>query len=216
MFEKILITLDAISPFLLLLLLYQKRFRIIERGNPVFYFIIVQFIANMICNWMDLKLGKNNILIYFINCVLSFLILSIYFFQKFSFSHKWIIMSTIFLSFMLFSILDLIYWEKLITFNSNVFTVASFVITIYGLLYYYDQLIQPVPVSLKKSRDFWFVTGLFTYYASSFFIFATYKILTRNFTKNMGILWQIHNIIFLIMCVYLFIGFLCNPSQKSK
>jgi hypothetical protein len=91
--------------------------------------------------------------------------------------------------------------------------VASFLLVTYCLIYYLEKLKFPATDKITKSANFWFVTGILTYYSGCFFIFITFKnlTLTQHISNGIILIWRIHNVIFMIMFVYFFIGMLCKP-----
>ncbi|QHT66273.1 hypothetical protein GXP67_06175 [Rhodocytophaga rosea] len=117
--------------------------------------------------------------------------------------------------FLVFAFVNILLWEGLDTFNSNSYSVASFFIIAYCLLYYYQKLTNPATMSIFESRDFYYVTGLLVYFTSCFFIFVSYRKLTQENVSNLGLLWMIHNVVFLLMCIFFLIGFLCKPSPQK-
>ncbi len=122
---------------------------------------------------------------------------------------------TICILFTVFFFYNIYRWESVTVFNSNTFGVACFVFCCYSLYYYVRILRKPSVDNITKSGIFWFVTGIFSYYTVSFFIFLTYNKLTQEKTPLLMITWQVHNVVFLIMCIYFFIGIRCLHLQKK-
>jgi len=206
--------LDIISP-LALLVFALLRGNIQLRRDYIFWFIMCQALINGIAIIYDKLLLKDNLFLYHINCGLSFTILTIYFISIIKLRNiKFFIYIAAFL-FFLFFVINLSIWENLQTFNSNSFSIASLIIVTYSLLYYLENLLNPDTVNIAGSKHFWFVTGLLTYYASNFFIFVTYRYFTQNNIQATGILWQTHNVIFLMLCLYLLKGMICKPLQEK-
>ena len=69
--------------------------------------------------------------------------------------------------------------------------------------------------------NIWVFISFLFYYAGSFFIFLTYKILTQKGIntnlleerKSLGTLWGIHNIIYFISCLIATFGLLWKKFQ---
>jgi hypothetical protein len=206
--------LDSLAPAVLLILVLVKR--IDFRHDYVVHFIAVQFLCNFLASVLgDLLDHDNNLYVYHLNCFVSFVLLSLHFRQVFrnvTYQKATLVILIMFVGFFL---LNVSLWEDLFVFNSNSFAVASFLITSYSLMYYLENLTNPPRENMVHSRVFWYTTGLFTYYTCSFFIFITYRRLTQNNISDTAILWRIHNVVFLIMCVHLFIGILCKPLPEK-
>jgi hypothetical protein len=181
----------------------------------IFQFLLLQTVLNTTANILQHFYDLPNLYLYHTNCILSFLILSGYFMELLSFRFARPVLLLVIGLFLVFVVIDIIFWEGLDSFNSNSYSVASFIIIAYCLLYYYQKLTNPATMSIFKSRDFYYVTGLLTYFTSCFFIFVSYRKLTQENVANLGLVWRIHNVVFLIMCLYILIGFLCKPSPQK-
>lgn len=205
--------LDVISLLLLVVYLFKNQLHL--KRDYIFWFILAQTLINGVANFYDKVLLENNLFLYHLNCGASFLILSIYYFHVTTMKRLQSFILVMFFVFTVFFTVNILTWENLQSFNSNSFSVASLFIVIYSFLYYLENLLRPATIAITKSKDFWFVTGFFTYYASSFFIFVTFKKLTQSNTKDLGILWQTHNILYLILCIYLFRGIICKPLPEK-
>ena len=209
--QNILKYLDFISPLLLLIFILINK-KAIWRRDYLFWFIIAQVLLNGIGNILE-EQKIDNLFIYRLNCIASFVILSEYFRHLLTFKKVNLIIGLVSLVFFICFAVDLIKLENFNSFNSYSYGLASFILTTYSFLYFLNQISQPTESVITQSKDFWYVTGIFTYYASNFFIFLSYNWLTQEYSTNIfALIWRIHNVILLIMCVYIFLGFRCKPS----
>ncbi|QHT66114.1 hypothetical protein GXP67_05235 [Rhodocytophaga rosea] len=206
--------LDILSP-LILLLFVLYRGNIAFRRDYIFWFILFQTFINGISIIYDKVLLKDNLFLYHINCAFSFLILTIYFRSIFKIRKIRVFVSIISTLFFVFFVINLYFWENLQTFNSNSFGIASLIIITYCLLFYTEELLSLHTIHITASAHFWYVTGLLTYYAGSFIIFITYRYFIQNHIRFTGLLWQTHNVIFLLLCLYLYRGLICKPLQEK-
>jgi hypothetical protein len=179
------------------------------------WYIAAQAGLNSIAWVLDQVFDCRNLPLYHLNCLISFLILSAYFSTILHFSKARFMLLVVLALYMVFFFVNLMLWESIWAFNSNSFSIASLILITYCFLFYLEKLIHPATTNIAESRDFWYVTGIFTYYAGSFVILGTYRVFTQLHVKNLGVLWQAHNIIFLILCLYLFKAILCKPSQEK-
>jgi hypothetical protein len=214
MLRLVLIYLDSISPLLLLALALRSG-NVAWRRDFIFWFIVAQVLFNGVAIVLDQGYDLPNQFLYHANCAISFGLLSLYFAQHLHLRRKNQILTVVFLLFGGFFLLNLLWWEDINSFNSNTYTLASFILVTYCFLYYLENLRHPTSARISKTPDFWFVTGIFTYYTSCSFIFFTYRYLSQHHNKELGLLWQIHNVVFLVMCVYLSLGILCKPSREK-
>ena len=187
--------------------------KITWRRDYLFWFILIQFILNGTGDILEEK-KIENLYIYHINCVASFLILSEYFRHLLKLKRVNLIVGVICFLFFICFIIDVSKLENFNSFNSYSYGLASFILTTYSLIYFLNEISHPTGIVITKSKDFWYVTGIFTYYTSNFFIFLSFNWLAQEYTTNIfGLIWRIHNVILMIMCIYIFLGFRCKPSQ---
>jgi hypothetical protein len=209
LFAKFLDTIPPVTLVLYALISSKAGWR-----DFIFWFLLLQAGLNTAANILEHFYDMNNLYLYHVNCILSFLLISGYFIGILTYSYAKPLLLTVMGLFLIFAVVNILFWEGLDNFNSNTYSVASFFIVAYCLLYYYQKLTNPATMSIFESRDFYYVTGLLTYFTSCFFIFVSYRKLTQEDVSNLGLLWMIHNVVFLIMCIYFLIGFLCKPSPQ--
>ena len=215
MLRDVLVNLDWVSPLLLLSFVLVWG-GVAWRRDYVFWFVVAQLIFNGAARALEVFFDADNLYLYHLNCAVSMLLLSSYFTQSLPIKRNRQVMTGIYLLFLLFFGLNLALWEgPTASFNSNTFGLASFILVTYCFLFYRENLLRPASPYISRARNFWYVTGIFTYYASSSFIFISYRHLTQSNTPNLGFVWQIHNVLLLIMCVYILIGILCKPSLET-
>jgi len=209
---SILSYLDIVPPILLLLVELISP-RVTFRSDYILLFVITEALLNSSAMLLYRLFRIPNLFIYNVNIIVSFLILSAFFWCILHFSRKKLFFTVATVFFVIFIIFNSLKLENFITdFNSNTYGLASFILVTYCFIYYLDKLKHPTK-SITNSRDFWYVTGLLTYYASCFFIFISYNSLTNSNNRHITSLWPIHNILFLIMCVYFYKGMLCNRTS---
>lgn len=207
-FLKLISFLDTL-PLLVILMLPKSNRGL--RGSFIFYFLLVQLSFNLGANILN-QLNLHNLFLYHTNCLLSFLILSAFYKTLFNSKISARIILATAIIFSLFFFYSIMMWEDANVFNSNTFGLASFILCGYSLYYYLRIFKNPAKEPISSSQNFWFNTGIFSYYTANFFIFLTYNKLTHDKAPLLTLVWQIHNIIFLIMCVYFFIGSLCSKT----
>jgi len=189
-------------------------------GEHIFIviFLCAQLVLNCIAKSM-MFMHTPNALVYKINCVVSFIILSIYFSLKHlgSFQTRGARITFIAIELIILAALAmLISSETNALFNNHSFGLLALAISAYAIVFYYLKLTNPVIEHITATRSFWFISGLFIYYGGNFFIFSTYTVFIQSMgNKQFPVLWSIHNVIFLIMGIFFSKGFLCRPYQKT-
>lgn len=211
LFLKLISFLDTLPPLVILLLPKSNKGL---RGSFIFYYVSIQLFFNLTANILN-QINWHNLYLYHLNCYFSFIVLSLFFKQLFNTILSEKIIYWIAIIYTLFFFYNIFSWEGMEVFNSNTFGLASFILCGYSLHYYLKLFQEPGKENISKSPSFWFNTAIFSYYTANFFIFLTYNKLTHDSPPLLIIIWQLHNIIFLIMCIYIFIGSLCKQSMEK-
>ncbi|UHG92489.1 hypothetical protein [Spirosoma oryzicola] len=203
---------DTIPPLILLILAVATLVQL--KRNYVIYYIACQFVFNGYANLLN-ELEIDNLYVYTLNFTWSFFILSLYFIDVYKSPVLARLVLTIVVLFQVISLFHVQEATTEITFNSVSFGIISLLVTGYSLIYYTKQLSGQPKENILGVRDFWYVNGIFTYYASNFFIFLTYNMLVSKHYSNISIIWRVHNFVFLAMCIYIFIGLRCKQSPEK-
>jgi hypothetical protein len=84
------------------------------------------------------------------------------------------------------------------------------------LQYFIYQIIEDRTTSFKNQPGFWVVIGLSIYVAANFFIFLFYEYLSdakRNFAIG---IWDVHNYVFILLCIFIGVQFLQEAKSEKK
>lgn len=115
--------------------------------------------------------------------------------------------------FMLFMVINFIFFERFFStaLSSRILATEAALLLFYCIQYFIFLLVESQSTSLKKKKGFWVVTGLSIYVAVNFFIFLFYEYLTDS-AKNFAVdMWDVHNVVFIILCIFIAIQF----NQKN-
>jgi len=208
---KLINYLDTLPPLVILLLALNNK---VLRGSFIFYYLLIQFTFNLSANILN-EFGLPNLYFYHFNCLFSFFALSLFYIGLLNTKKSKITIIIVSFLYTLFFFYNIFVLEGLNDFNSNTFGLASFILCAYALFYYLKIFRTIAEDNILNSANFWFNTGIFSYYTINFFIFLTYNKLTQDKQPLIGIIWQLHNVIFLIMCICLFVGTLCKPLEEK-
>lgn len=206
--------IDVGAP-LVTLFFFIKPFKELSRELLyIFVFVCMQFLSNLAASVLA-SLIIANYSVYAANIILSFILLSIMFYNLISKTmNRFILLAAT--AFTVIAIISIINGEGINTYNSVVSAVASFIITAYCLIYFYWKLVSDGRMTgLTTSSLFWVIIGIFTYYTGSFFIFISYKYLIVQEASVIGILWRFHNVLLTIFCFYTIYGLTCRKYQRT-
>jgi hypothetical protein len=200
--------------------------------KPVFYFLIITLFLGICIDimwqrrtlglyewfeknlwwWMDTdpatgkKALKNNIF-YNLNSFARLAFFSVFFthfypvFKKLDRFIPWV--------FLILMTANFIWHESIKDFSSIQHAVEAATLLTYCLIYFYKSTLDDNITSLSSLPQFWIITGLTLYTAINFFIFLFYKYLMASlqFKKYAQEVWNVHNISFIILCLFTAITF---------
>lgn len=215
---KILTTIlnyiDIGAPLVTLLFFIRPFGRLPKELVLVFWFVCMQFATNLIASVLEIMV-ITNYSVYAANVILSFSLLSFIFYRTGIVILKKVVPVAILL-FLACAVYSIGRGDGIMSYNSVLSAVGSFIITGYCLVYFYWRLVKDTQLSgLTENAFFWIVIGVFTYYTGSFFIFISYKYLIVQDAGIIGILWRFHNLLLTIFCGYTIYGITCKNYQRT-
>ena len=100
-------------------------------------------------------------------------------------------------------------------FSSRLLATEAALLLFYCMQYFIYLIIEDKHHHIKTAPGFWVVTGLSIYVGANFFIYLFYEYLsekTINFAIN---IWDVHNIVFIIFCIFIAIQFSIENKKQS-
>lgn len=199
---------------------YLKPIRIF-----VWVFFFLNIFIDIIANEKD-KLGitekdflYNNNFVYNITSVIRFLLFGWFFNalgQKFLLTAKKIVPFV----FICFVIINFILFENFFPqgdepFSSRLLATEGGLILFYCLQYFIYLIKEDKTSNIKLQPGFWTVVGLSVYMSASFFIFLVYNYLSHNYSGFAIAIWDVHNITFILLCIFIAKQFQQEHKQTS-
>lgn len=190
----------------------------------VWVFLFLNLFIDIIANKKE-KLGItendflwNNNFVYNITSIIRFFIFGWFFnalHQKFLLSVKKL---TPYI-FIIFVLANFVFFQNFIPqgyepFSSRLLATEGGLILFYCLQYFIYLIREDKTAHIRLQPGFWVVTGLSIYMAASFFIFLFYEYLAKNYPKFADAIWDVHNITFILLCI--FIGKQFHQEHKTK
>lgn len=213
-----------------LTVLIIKKFRVSRELIPIKWYVVIALIINIIADLISKykvtwgltssDFWWNNNVLYNINSILRLFLFSWFFILlKQRFMHR--VKAVIPFAFTLFLFINFIFFEKFVpqgdyeSFSSRLLATESAILLFYCLQYWIFSIIEERSANIQKSKGFWVIIGLTIYVSASFFIYLFYDYLTdakRNFAVN---IWDVHNVVFIWLCVFLAKQFLEDKKIKQ-
>lgn len=179
-------------------------------NKPVVYYVYFALFINL-CIDLIWKLRtvipepyNGNNYLYNVHSIVRFLLFSMYFIrlrQPFLVRIKKLLVPV----FILFLVINFGFFERFFNywmFSSRLLSVEAVFLLFYTLQYYLFMLQVDDGISTGRS-DFWIATGLGAYVAINFFIFLLYNKLTKELVNFAVIIWNVHNISYVILNIFL-------------
>jgi hypothetical protein len=191
---------SPLIPLIIFLLRRQKRsgWIILLISYSVIYFSMI-YAANHF-------FGENNNIMYIILSGVSFCFFALLL-EQFLLSRKFKIFNrTVIIITVLFFIINAIWLEGTLAFNSYSSAVANLILVAYCIYYYKLQLEKPEIIFVEKESSFWIVSGIFIYNAGNIFLFSMFSSLTTLAYE----LWDINIVLIFIMNIFFAKGIQCN------
>ena len=159
-------------------------------------FLVCELLLNVTSAVLQARL-ISNLPVYFTNCILVHLLFSYYFLKILS------VKKIIYIGFTAFCLYLLVIVKTHHIYNdfpSYLYAVSSLVIIIYSL-FFLHQILDTLPAfNILSLKEFWIITGTLTYFGSTFFIFISYNYLSVIASKQVYVLWQLHNVFLCFSC----------------
>lgn len=121
------------------------------------------------------------------------------------------------LLFGLYAAVDFGFYEPFFDYNnlsSRLLALEAGLLLFYCLQYYYYKVKEDEEMA-GHQPDFWVVTGLGVYVAINFFIFLLYKELSVYYTRFAVDIWNIHNVSFILLQLFLARAFIQKQAHPS-
>lgn len=218
--------LESISPLLVLLffLALRKQWKSIGFMRMLFLYYLCSSIVLGIATYLAYLNVYSNILWYNLHGFCSLLTLSLFYYKVLQAerNRKLVLYSSV--AGLLSYIVILAAFDDRITFNSAGYSIGSFLIILYSLLFLREVFSFTNKDPLHVNVTVWIVGALLTYFLSSFLIQVSYKQITRflmsAFTEKAkdSWLWGINNVLYFLTNVFVAINVIrgCRLIKRGK
>ena len=186
--------------------------------NPVKWFVWISLFLNLtqMMIWYRYKIGlpefppilQSNTFIYNLLSITRLITFSFFFIllrQRFMHRLKKIIP----IGFIVFVLINFIFFEPFFTesVSSHLLATEAALLLFFCIQYFIFLLIESQSDKISQQKGFWVVTGLSIYVAVNFFIFLFYTYLTNSAQKFAVDIWDVHNVVLIILCIFIAIQF---------
>ncbi|KAB8156059.1 hypothetical protein EZY14_002250 [Kordia sp. TARA_039_SRF] len=216
MSEELFGYLRLISSFGVLLPLciaLWKHRRLTSIQRKLLYLLVSICVVEAVSNMLWYRKENNLPVFHFYSIVECLLILNLYKEALKKLFPKYFFMS-IGVIFTVFAIVNMLYFQALTTFNSNVTTTLGFLVIFLCLCYFYALLQEEIYSPLEKKPMFWINAGFLIYFSSNLILFF---INNSMFTKPDSVsylVWGLHAVVNIILMLFFTIAVWVNPIRR--
>jgi drug/metabolite transporter (DMT)-like permease len=189
----------------------HRRWSQIQR--KLVYLLVAIFIVEAIANILWYQ-KKNNLPVYhFYSIAECILILNLYkdALKKMFSAYFFRILGIIFT---VFALVNMFYFQKLTTFNSNVTTTLGFLVIFLCLCYFYALLKEETYSPLEKKPMFWINAGFLMYFSSNLILFFINNSMFTKASEVSYLVWGLHAIVNIILILFFTIAIWIQPKQQ--
>ena len=188
--------------------------------KPIIVYLWIAFILNVAIDIivvinLDPKSELSNNPLYNMHSIARFICFSLYFINlpRSSFTKFKKVLAAVSAVFL---IINFSFFEKFFnynTFSGNLLSAEAYILLVYCMLYYLTELKNDND-NLFKTSHFWIVTGLSIYVVINFFVFLFYIPLFDVDATLAESIWNVHNIAFIIFCLFITKGLYGSHRYK--
>ncbi|UTW65260.1 hypothetical protein KFE94_11375 [bacterium SCSIO 12643] len=178
------------------------------------WFILFSLVIQLPSSIMG-RYGISNLFFLHIYVPISYILFVLFYKEVFKgFINKTIMLLSLWL-FILFSIVNTIFWQDIDSFNTYALSIESLLIIIFSLSLFIFLLNETVREEKKGfvSSLIWVNSGLFIYHTSGLLLFFFAEILTKYSITEFQISWLFHSLIYLIFYICIIIGLWKYPKK---
>jgi len=189
------------------------RFRYLTRIKYVLVvLLIISVIVAVIARYLW-HLQENNLYLLHYYTVLEFCGWASIFYLLFEgvFMKRYIL--SIGVLFVLFAILNSIFWQHLETFNSNSRSLESVILISWSIAYYLKLFKEKKVVYLERNASFWINAAALIYFSGSFLLFGFSNVLLHLNSYEIKEVWVIHAFFLIVHYILITIGIWIKSKQ---
>ena len=190
------------------------------------WYVIIAFILNLTANlmanffylapkWMYLDGMVNNNILYNIHSIIRVLLFGLYIITIRPYRYS-ILPKTILAAYLLFILINFIYFASPFYLSTNLFAAESIVLLILSFNYYISSIQDESQTNWLKHPSFLICAGVSLYEVITFFIFLFFYPLIQKDQAFFVVTMQIYAISFLMLCLLLALAFYQSKKQSQR
>lgn len=200
--EELLANLSSFSILPAVILIVLTRSSVKFDFGAVLKITVIVYLLSDLTIYLMAEHGYNNMPVIHAFTVIEFTLLTIIYKSVLDESVRKYL-SGLIIFFAIFSIVNVIWIQDILAFNSWGRMIESFFLVILSLLWFLKIFREMVIEKLSSHPMFYINSGVLLYFAGNFFIFTYYNVMVNQFHGVMNEIWQIHSILNIIYSLML-------------
>lgn len=174
------------------LLIGCLRFRRLSNDQFTLWLLVVFAAVTELISRVLWSFKVSNLFLYHIYCVAEFSLLIILYRRNLKGLIHPHFFTSLIAAFILFAVVNTLFFQNLRQFNSNVMFVECLVLIILSILYFFKELRDLEHRNLEKVPMFWINASVITYFSGTLVLFYAVNDLIPVPLKDQGIVWGVH------------------------
>ncbi|MEW7281131.1 hypothetical protein ABW636_21250 [Aquimarina sp. 2201CG1-2-11] len=215
MSKEFFTNLSLISSFIVIIPLLISGFKLRSLNKVqirLVYLLLTVLLVESISNILWYQ-KVNNLPVYHFYTVLEFLLITAIYKKVLASLFSKLFFIIISSSFVLFAVINTLFFQDLQTFNSNTTTLTGVVVIFFSLCYFYALLKEVKYSTLETNPMFWINSGFLIYFSSNLILFFMNNSLFKGITEASYILWGLHAFINIVLTLFYTIAIWVTPKK---
>ncbi len=214
LFENI--TIIASLVLLVPLLVSVLKLKLLNRTQKKLLVLILITVLVEIISWVLWYKNINNLPLYHFYTPIQFLLIINIYKNKLSGLFSKYFFLVLGIAFILFSILNIVFFQDLNTFNSNTTTLLGILVIFFCLSYFYTLLKEVKYSALETNPMFWINSGFLIYFSSNLILFFINNTMFKGATEASFLVWGLHAIVNIVLTIFYTIALWVHPKKVKK
>lgn len=168
------------------------RFRQLNNDQKLLFVLITLALLIELTGRILWHLRINNLFLYHFYSVAEFVLLGVLYVRHLDGLIESVYIRFILAVFVLFALVNTLFFQSLQQFNSHVTFAESLLLIIFSILYFYKELRDLENRNLDRVPMFWINTAVITYFSGALVLFHVANDLIPESMKVKGVVWGIH------------------------
>lgn len=144
------------------------------------------------------SIKENNLYLLHIYTIVEFCGWAIIYYKLFDSKNSKKTIRVIVVTYLMFAVLNSVYWEPLDTFNSNSRSLESIILIVFSIAFFVKIFKEKKVLRLENNFSFWMNSSVLIYFSSSFLLFSFSNVLLHSKSYQIREVWNVHALFLIV------------------